>query len=81
VGTANRLEARIIRFKAFFFGERLRVLRARTCQEVDLTLEQLTAEVGQTVRAALESWAKTVRLVVLIAVLVSAAAIWTHYCL
>jgi hypothetical protein len=44
-------------------------------------LDRLAAEVGQTVRAALESWPKTVRLIILIAVLVGAAAIWTHYCL
>jgi hypothetical protein len=50
-------------------------------KEVFLTIEKLATEVGQTVRAALESWPKTVRLVILIAVLVGAAAIWTHYCL
>jgi hypothetical protein len=53
----------------------------RDVREVILTLERLAGEVGQTVRAALESWPKTVRLVVLITVLVAAAAIWTHYCL
>jgi hypothetical protein len=41
--------------------------------------ERLVAEVGQTVRAALESWPRTVRLVILITVLVGAAVIWTHY--
>ena len=50
-------------------------------KEVISTLGQLAAEVGQTVRAALESWPRTVRLVILITVLVGAAVIWTHYCL
>ena len=36
-------------------------------------------ELGQTVRAALESTPKTVRLCVLIAVSVAAIMIWTHY--
>jgi len=48
---------------------------------VILTLEKLVAEIGQTIRAALESWPRTVRLVILTTVLVGAAVIWTHYCL
>ncbi len=50
----------------------------RVYEEV-FTLKQLANEVGQTVRAALESWPRTVRLIVLIAVLVATAAIWTRY--
>jgi hypothetical protein len=44
-----------------------------------ITLKVLVSEVGQTIRAALESWPRTVRLIVLIAVLVATAAIWTRY--
>lgn len=44
-----------------------------------ITLKQLANEAGQTVRAALESWPRTVRLIVLIAVLVGTAVIWTRY--
>jgi len=43
-----------------------------------ITLKQLANEAGQTVRAALESWPKTARLIVLIVVLVAIAAIWTR---
>jgi hypothetical protein len=52
-----------------------------TSQEVMHMFDELVAEVGRTVRAALESWSRTIRLVILIAVLVGAAVIWTHYCL
>jgi hypothetical protein len=44
-------------------------------------MEKIAAEVGRTVREALGSWPRTVRLVVLIAVVVGAAAIWTRYCM
>jgi len=42
-------------------------------------LKDIAHEVGQTVRVALASWPRTVRLIVLIAVLVAMAAIWTRY--
>jgi hypothetical protein len=45
------------------------------------TLETLLTESGRTLRAALESWPRTVRLVILITVVVGTAVIWTHYCL
>ena len=53
--------------------------QTRVRYEEVITLKQLVNEVGQTVRAALESWPRTVRLIVLIAVLVATAAIWTRY--
>ena len=42
-------------------------------------MKYLIKEIGQTIRDALESWPRTARLCVLIAVGVTAAAIWTRY--
>lgn len=50
----------------------------RTLEGV-IDLKQVANEVGQTVRAALESWPRTARLIVLIVVVVVLAAIWTRY--
>jgi hypothetical protein len=42
-------------------------------------MKDLVQEVGRTVRAALQSWPGTIRLIVLIVVVAAIAAIWTHY--
>jgi len=42
-------------------------------------LEPLAREVGQTVRFALQSWPTTERLCVLLVVITTMAAVWTHF--
>jgi hypothetical protein len=42
-------------------------------------MKYLIKEAGQTIRDALESWSRTARLCVLIAVGVIVSAIWTRY--
>lgn len=44
-----------------------------------VNIKEIAKEVGQTVRAALQSWPGTIRLCVLIAFGVTVVAIWTHH--